>query len=72
MNKILDISMKTGPDEIKYEREKKMNKFAKKMLAISLAAVTVAGTAAVPQTVYATEVTEQGDDVVIGCGVCEQ
>ena len=57
--------METGPDEIKYEREKKMNKFAKKMLAISLAAVTVAGTAAVPQTVYATEVTEQGDDVVI-------
>lgn len=65
MNKILVISMETGPDEVKYEREKKMNKFAKKMLAISLAAVTVAGTAAVPQTVYATEVTEQGDDVVI-------
>ena len=65
MNKILDISMETGPDEIKYEREKKMNKFVKKMLAISLAAVTVAGTAAVPQTVYSTEVTEQGDDVVI-------
>ena len=65
MNKILDISMETGADEIKYEREKKMNKFVKKMLAISLAAVTVAGTAAVPQTVYSTEVTEQGDDVVI-------
>ena len=34
MNKILDISMEAGPDEIKYERDKKMNKFAKKMLAI--------------------------------------
>ena len=34
------------------------------MLALTLAAVTVAGTA-VPQNVYATEVTEQGDDVVI-------
>ena len=42
-----------------------MNKFAKKMLAISLAAVTVAGTAAVPQTVYATEVTEQGVDIAL-------
>ena len=41
-----------------------MNKFGKTMLALTLAAVTVAGTA-VPQNVYATEVTEQGDDVVI-------
>lgn len=41
-----------------------MNKFGKTMLALMLAAVTVAGTA-VPQNVYATEVTEQGDDVVI-------
>lgn len=41
-----------------------MNKFGKSMLALTLAAVTVAGTA-VPQNVYATEVTEQGDDVVI-------
>ena len=41
-----------------------MNEFGKTMLALTLAAVTVAGTA-VPQNVYATEVTEQGDDVVI-------
>lgn len=41
-----------------------MNKFGKTMLALTLAAVTVASTA-VPQNVYATEVTEQGDDVVI-------
>ena len=41
-----------------------MNKFGKTMLALTLAAVTVAGTE-VPQNVYATEVTEQGDDVVI-------
>lgn len=41
-----------------------MNKLGKTMLALTLAAVTVAGTA-VPQNVYATEVTEQGDDVVI-------
>lgn len=41
-----------------------MNKFGKTMLALTLAAVTVAGTA-VPQNVYATEVAEQGDDVVI-------
>lgn len=41
-----------------------MNKFGKTMLALTLAAVTVAGTA-VPQNAYATEVTEQGDDVVI-------
>ena len=41
-----------------------MNKFGKTMLALTLAAVTVAGTA-VPQNVYATEVTERGDDVVI-------
>lgn len=41
-----------------------MNKFGKTMLALTLAAVTVVGTA-VPQNVYATEVTEQGDDVVI-------
>lgn len=41
-----------------------MNKFGKTMLALTIAAVTVAGTA-VPQNVYATEVTEQGDDVVI-------
>lgn len=41
-----------------------MNKFGKTMLALTLAAVTVAGMA-VPQNVYATEVTEQGDDVVI-------
>ena len=67
MNKILDISMEAGPDEIKYEREKKMNKFAKKMLAISLAAVTVAGTAAVPACCFVgryTKIMEAHTDTV--------
>lgn len=42
-----------------------MNQFGKKMLAIALAAVTVTGAIISPQNVYATEVTEQGDEVVI-------
>lgn len=42
-----------------------MNQFGKKMLAFVLAAVTVTGGAVAPQTAYATEVTEQGDKVVI-------
>lgn len=42
-----------------------MNQFGKKILTFTMAAVIAAGTAAVPQNVYATEVTEQGDNVVI-------
>lgn len=42
-----------------------MNQFGKRMLAVTLAAAIVAGATGVPQNVYATEVTEQGDNVVI-------
>lgn len=42
-----------------------MNRFGKKMLVATMAAAIVAGAAGVPQNVYATEVTEQGDNVVI-------
>ncbi len=42
-----------------------MKQFGKKMLTFTMAAVIAAGTAAAPQNVYATEVTEQGDNVVI-------
>lgn len=42
-----------------------MNQFGKKMLAVTMAAAIVAGVTGVPQNVYATEVTEQGDNVVI-------
>lgn len=42
-----------------------MNQFGKKMLAVTMAAAIVAGATGVPQNVYATEVTEQGDNVVI-------
>lgn len=42
-----------------------MKQFGKKMLTFTMAAVIAAGTVVVPQNVYATEVTEQGDNVVI-------
>lgn len=42
-----------------------MNQLGKKMLTFTMAAVIAAGTIAVPQNVYATEATEQGDNVVI-------
>lgn len=42
-----------------------MDKLGKKFLTLMLAAVTASGMVAVPQNVYATEATEQGDNVVI-------
>lgn len=42
-----------------------MNRLGKKLLTLALTTVMVSGVAFAPQNVYATEVTEQGDDVVI-------